>query len=398
MKYLKILIVLISVGVLVLLVLMAVWPETADVDVAAVMRGPLSVTLDEEGKTRVRERFTISAPVAGRIQRIELEPGDRVVKDQTVIATLMPADPVLLDVRSRTEAEAGVKAAEAALGRARAERERAAAAARLAKSELARMQDLLKHDVVSQQRFDSAKTEATTAQEALSAAEFGVAAAEHELTMARARLLSTSRAPGESQPPIVLRAPVSGVVLKRMRESESVVPVGETLVELGDPRNLEIVADFLSTDAVRIRPGNPVHIERWGGERVVGGRVRRVEPSGFMKVSALGVEEQRVSVLIDFDDPYDAWKRLGDGYRVEVRVVVWHEQDVLKVPTGSLFRRGEKWAVFTVKDGSAQLRTIEIGRRSGTEAHVISGLDEGEIVIIHPSDSIVDGSRVRYAG
>jgi HlyD family secretion protein len=342
----------------------------------------LTITIDEEGKTRVRDRFVISAPVAGRVQRIELEAGDKVIRNKTVVAIFNPADPVLLDVRSRTEAEESVKVAEAGLGRARAERERAAAEDRLAQSELTRMRSLYKEKIVAQQAFDSAESQARTAGETLRAAEFSVASAEHEVTLARARLLSTSREPGALQPPIILRAPITGVVLKRLRESESIVPAGEPLVELGDPRRLEIVSDFLSTDAVKMKPGDVVQIERWGGESKLHGRVRRIEPSGFMKVSALGVEEQRVSVLIDFDDSFEAWN------------IVWQSDNVLRVPTSSLFRLGEKWAVFAAENGRARQRRIAIGPRNGSHAQVLEGLSEGEIVIVHPSDTIKDGSRI----
>jgi HlyD family secretion protein len=391
LKYLKILVIM---GVFVVLIIMALWPKSATVDLARIERGPLTITLDEEGKTRVRDLFVVSAPVAGRIQRIELEPGDKVVRNQTVIAEFTPADPVLLDVRSRTEAEENVKVAEAALGQARAERERAATANRLAQSELARMQALYKEKLIAQQAFESTESQARTAEEAERAAAFSVASSEHEVTLARARLLSDSRNPGDLQRPVILRAPITGVVLKRLRESAAVVPAGEPLVELGDPRKLEIVSDFLSTDAVRMKPGDSVQIERWGGESTLCGRVRRIEPSGFMKISALGVEEQRVSVLIDFDDPFEAWKRLGDGYRVEVQVIVWQAKDVLKVPTSSLFRRGENWAVFIAENGRARLCTVEIGPRNSSDAQVLRGLSEGETVIIHPSDTIKDGSRI----
>jgi len=393
-RLLKILKFLVLVAVLALLIVMALWPKAVAVDLASVVKGPLTITLDEEGKTRVHKRFVVSAPVSGQVQRIELEPGDKVVRDQTVVAVFRPADPVMLDVRSRTEAEASVKAFEAGYGRAQAERDRAMAADSLAQSELVRKRALYENRLIAQQEFESAESQARTAGEALRAAEFSVESAEHEVTIARARLLSSSREPGAAQQPIVLRAPITGVVLKRLRESESIVPAGEPLLELGDPRQLEIVSDFLSTDAVRMRPGYPVQIERWGGENAVRGRVRRIEPSGFMKISALGVEEQRVSVIIDFDDPFEAWNKLGDGYRVEVRVIVWKADVVLKVPTSSLFRHGEKWAVFVAENGHARLRTVEVGPRNGSEAQVLKGLFEGEIVIVHPSDTIKDGSRI----
>jgi HlyD family secretion protein len=210
--------------------------------------------------------------------------------------------------------------------------------------------------------------------------------------MALARLLPTETSGAARS--FAIRSPIDGVVLKRLRESEAVVPAGEPLLELGDPRLLEIVSDLLSTDAVKVQPGAAVLLEQWGGEHPLRARVRLVEPSGFMKVSALGVEEQRVNVVMDFLDPLEAWSALGDGYRVEVRIVVWEGESVLKLPTSSLFRRGEAWAVFAMRDGQAELRLIEVGRRNGTSAEVVSGLSEGESVVLHPSGSLRDGSRV----
>jgi HlyD family secretion protein len=384
---------LIGIALFGVLVALAFWPESATVETARVQRGELVVTVDEDGETRVRNRFVVSAPVAGRLQRVELEPGDPLVRGRTVVAAFVPADPAPLDVRSRAEAEAAVKAAEAAQGRVRAERDRAAAVAELARSELARVRALVQKQVAPRQQLEAAESQARATQDAVRAAEFAMNNAAHELAMARARLLSAANP--STRNPIVVRSPIDGVVLKRLRESEAVVPAGEPLLELGDPSQLEIVADFLSTDAVKIRPGAPVSIERWGGDAPLHGCVQRVEPSGFMKLSALGVEEQRVNVVIAFDDPHEAWKRLGDGYRVEVRVIVWQGRDVLKVPTSSLFRRGESWAVFTAEAGRARLRAVEIGQRNGAEAHVLKGLDEGQFVIVHPSDAVTDGARVR---
>lgn len=193
-------------------------------------------------------------------------------------------------------------------------------------------------------------------------------------------------------------APVDGVILKRLRESESVVPVGEPLLEIGDPKRIEIVADLLSTDAVRISPGTPVLIDEWGGDHPLHGRVRRVEPSGFMKVSALGVEEQRVNVIIELEDPASAARKLGDGYRVEVRVVVWREDSVLKVPTGSLFRRGDEWAVFVIEEGRARLHIVKLGQRNQSEGQITSGLSAGQVVVLHPPDTLTDGMRVVVRG
>jgi HlyD family secretion protein len=380
-------------GLALVLVLLAValWPEAAPVDVAAVEKGVLQVTVEDEGETRVRDRFVVSAPVAGRLRRIELEPSDPVRRGQ-VVATLLPAPPALLDARTRAEATAAVEAARAALGRARAERTRAQAALERARSEQARQRELRATGIVSAEALERAETEARTAEAALRAAQFAVAAAEHDLERAQAVLTqATGSGAGRA---IELRSPVDGVVLRRLRESEAVVPAGEPLLELGDPRDLEIVSDLLSADAVKVRPAQRVLVEQWGGERTLLGRVRLVERSGFMKVSALGVEEQRVNVIVDLDDAAEAWRALGDGYRVEVRIVVWEAKDVVKAPTSSLFRRGDRWAVFVVEDGRARVRTVELGQRNGLEAQVLSGLEAGERVVVHPADTLEDGGRV----
>ncbi len=285
-------------------------------------------------------------------------------------------------------------AARATLGGASAEQKRAEAAFALARSELERHRELFDQKIVSRQALDAAETEARAAEETLRGAEFAMASAEHQLEMARARLLQATGGAGAGRP-IEIRSPIDGVVFKRYRWSEAVVQAGEPLLELGDPSRLEIVSDLLSTDAVRVDPGDPVLIEQWGGEETLRGAVRLVEPSGFMKVSALGVEEQRVNVVVDFEDPVEAWNQLGDGYRVEVRVVIWKGEDVVKVPTSSLFRRGDAWAVFAVDSGRARIVPIEVGRRNGLEAQVISGLEAGQEVVVHPGDTLEDGARVR---
>jgi HlyD family secretion protein len=372
------------------LLAVALWPSPRPVDLGKVERGALRVTVDDEGETRVRHRFVVSAPVAGRLQRVVLEPGDAVRTGQ-VVAALLPADPVPLDARSRAEAMAAAEAARAALGQARAELERARAAAALASSELQRNRDLAATGVVSAQVLDAREAEARSSAEALRAAEFGVAAAEQQLVAARARLGESIGVRGAA---IELRSPIDGVVFKRLRESESVVPAGDPVLELGDPGSLEIVSDLLSSDAVKVAPGAPVIVEQWGGERTLRGKVRRVEPSGFMKVSALGVEEQRVNVVVDFEDPREAWKALGDGYRVEVRIVVWEGADVLKAPLGALFRRGDAWSTFVAEGGRARQREIEIGHRNGMQAEVVKGLSAGDTVVVHPPDGLADGARI----
>ena len=368
----------------------ALWPSAMDVDLATIARGPMQVTIDEEGETRVRERFVVSAPVMGRVERIELEPGDVVVRGKTVVARLTPAAAPLIDPRAEAELSAAVEVARAAVGQAQAERARATATRTRAQSTARRLEALLKSGAISGDELEAAQTAAKSAEESVHAADFSVARAEHELQLARARLRPSSAGGGI----VTVIAPVNGVVLKRLRESASVVPVGEPLLEIGDPDSLEIVSDLLSTDAVRVSRGNQVLIDQWGGNHPLQGRVRLVEPSGFMKVSALGVEEQRVNVIVDFADDRELSK-LGDGYRVEVRIVVWKDEAVLKVPVGSLFRRGEEWAVFVVENERARLQTLELGQRNDLEGQVLKGLAEGQHVVLHPPDTLTDGARVR---
>ena len=374
-------------------------PQPLPVDLAEVERGPLRVTLDEEGETRVRDRYVVSAPLAGRVLRIELEPGDAVQAETTVLATFQPSTPILLDARSRAESEARTKAARSALGQAKAERDRAQAELRFAESEHERAKRLAESEIISQEALETARLRWETAVEGLEASGHAVESAEHELDRARASLLEVrSLESGAGGDPIALYSPIDGVVLRRLRESEAVVPAGEPLLEVGDPVDLEIVSDLLSNDAVRVRPGQPVVLEHWGGDESLHGQVRRVEPSGFTKISALGVEEQRVNVVIDFTDPETAWQALGDGYRVEVRIVVWESDDVIKVPGNSLFRSGDGWAVFVVEAGTARLRPVSLGPRNGLEASIEEGLAVGEAVIVHPGDDVTDGVAVALRG
>jgi HlyD family secretion protein len=379
-----------GLAVVAALLAVALWPRALPVDTAQATRGPMGVTVDEEGETRVRDVFVVSAPVAGRMERIELEPGDAVVRGSTVLARLTPGDPALLDARSRAELASSVDAARAALGQAQAERDEAATALARARSARQRIERVHGKGVVSDDEFDEAETAVRTAEEASRAAEFNAARAEYELRVARARLAR----PEDGGRTLVLTAPVDGVVLKRHRESAGVVSMGELLLEIGDPGRLEVVADLLSTDAVRVSEGDAVRLEHWGGETPLKARVRRVEPGGFMKVSALGVEEQRVNVRIDFEAPPETMRRLGDGYRVEVRIVIWQQPDVLRVPIGALFRHGDRWALFVVEGGRARLSTVGIGQRNSQEAQVIEGIDPGDEVVVHPPDTLRDGMRI----
>jgi HlyD family secretion protein len=369
----------------------AVWPRAIEVETATIARGPLVVTIDEDGRTRVRDRFVVTAPVSGEVRRIELRPGDR-VKKGTRLAVIRPAAPTPLDARSRAEAEAAMRSSESALGRVTADRARAAAALEFARRQLKRVETLATGGAVAREEVDQRDTDVRAAEEVSHAAEYAVAQAQHDAEVARARLAPTG--PEGAQRDWVITAPVDGVVLTQYHESEGVVPAGERLLEIGDPSRLEIVADLLSTDAVKISAGSAVLIEQWGGPSTLHGRVRRIEPAGYTKVSALGVEEQRVNVVIDFDLPSGTAATLGDNFRVEVRVIVWQADAVLTVSPGSLFRQGNEWALFVLEGGRAHARTVVIGARSGTAAQVLSGVDDGAAVVVYPPDTLHDDSRV----
>jgi HlyD family secretion protein len=382
--------------VLIVVVLAAIlfWafrPAPVLADFVRVARGELQVTVEEEGRTRVRDRFVVSAPLPGRMRRIELEPGDPVEAGKTVVALFQPTDPALLDDRTRAELTARVKAAEAALGGARAEVERLKSDLAFAQSELKRAKGLVEQRVIAPRELESAERQSQSLARSLQSAEFSARAAEYQLEVARASLIQTRGGRGGAVP---LHSPVDGVVLRRLHESEAVVPIGQPLLEVGDLDDLEIVSDLLSSAAVKVQPGQPVSIEQWGGDRPLRGRVQRVEPSGFTKISALGVEEQRVNTVVDFVEPRAVWQRLGDSYRVEVRIVVWSAADVLKVPTSSLFRHETAWAVYAVENGVARVRLVEVGQRSGLEAEVLGGVTAGDLIIVYPSDAIRDGVKV----
>lgn len=368
------------------LAVIALWPHATAVETAAVVRGPLDVTVEADGVTRVRERFVVTAPVAGRLQRVEWEPGDAVQRG-AVIARLSPADAPLLDTRTAAELRVAVDAAEAAARQADAERTRARAAAERARVVLAREQELNASGATARDDLDAAAAAARTADAALAAAAAAADRAAHDVRFARARL----DAPSPTRRIIEVPAPCDGLILRRLRESESVVAAGEALLELGNSRDLEVVADLLSSDAVRVTPGAAVIIADWGGEGTFTGEVRRVEPSGFVKLSALGVEEQRVNVVVSLPE---ARATLGDGYRVGVRILIWHGDDVVKIPLGSLFRRGSDWSVFVADRGRAQLRQVRIGHRSGDEAEVTGGVTTQDVVILHPPDTLTDGIRI----
>lgn len=376
------------------LLAVALWPRPAIVEFATATRGPLVMTVDEEGVTRVRERFVVSSPVAGRILRIELEPGDVVTRGQSVVRVRAEAAP-LLDERVRAEADAAIESAKAAVNRARAEEQRARATVAHLQRQLTRVRELAQSRVVSAQELDVRESELRIADESLNAAVFSVRAATFDLQRAQARLVPTN--PHDDGRVVNINAPASGVVLRRIRESESVVPAGDPILEIADPMQLEIVSDLLSTDAVRVKPGARAIIEQWGGDTKLHATVRRVEPGGFTKISALGVEEQRVNVILDFSDASAAaaCAAIGDAYRVEVRIVVWEAPNVLKIPTSALFRAGEEWAVYRIVGGRARRTIVETGHQTGQEAEIAIGLSVGDRVIVHPGDTLKDGARVR---
>lgn len=383
------------VFVVVVLIAVSLQPQPVGVDVAQVQRGELLVTIDDEGQTRLKDVYAVSAPVAGHLRRIDIEPGDPVVAGETVLALFEPSDPAMLDVRSRSEAEAIVRAAEAAVGLAEAEQARAQAQLDFAEAELRRAVPLAERGTISQATLDQRQLAVRTARAQSAEAVASLRKTQADLETARATLITARDAEenGTSDPEdlIPVRAPISGRVLRVLQESEAVLASGTILMELGNPAELEIEVDLLSTDAVKIEPGDRVIIEDWGGDKPLEGRVRLVEPFGFTKISALGIEEQRVNVIIDFVSPQSDWQTLGHGYRVETRVVIQHQKDVLTIPVSALFRSGDNWAVFVDDDGKALLKEITLGHRNTLSAEVADGLAETDAVVLHPSDSIADG-------
>lgn len=370
------------------------WPAPLLVESAAVKRAPLNVTVEEEGVTRVKDRFVISAPVAGYLQRVDLDVGDPVQQGQT-LAVLEPLRPDVLDVRSRALAEAKVAAARAGVSGAEQQVASARAEAQLARSEYARKKKLEGQALVSREDLDQAATRSRQAAATLRSAEFAVEVAHYELEAAETALRYSIGSDGSSSAETVeLKAPVASRVLQVHRKSEGVVATGEPLLEIGDPAALEIAVDVLSADAVRIRPGTAVKLLRWGGPQPLDAAVRTVEPTGFTRISALGVEEQRVWVIADLVSPREEWELLGDGYRVEAEFLLWQAEDVLQIPASALFRVGDDWSVYVIEQGKARLRTVSVGRSSGLATQLLDGLQDGEAVILHPDDRIDDGVRV----
>lgn len=380
------------------------WPPPIPVDLATVATGPMEVAVDDEGKTRIRHIYTISAPITGRVLRISRSDerhessrhiGDEVVADETIVAVMQPVAPGFLDIRSREELQAAVAVAEATVKLAEAEVRRIEAALDFSRKELQRAQTLASTDTISVKTLDRAKFDVETNQAALASAKAQLEVRRSEHAMSIARLIEPSEL-GTSVDLaccIRIRTPVTGRVLRIVQESDAVVPAGAPLIEIGDPLDLEVVADLLSTDVVQINTGAPVRIDGWGGPPMRG-RVTRIDPAGFVKVSALGIEEQRVRTVIDLVDPPETWARLGHDYRVIVHVTIWRAESVLSVPVSALFRKGDEWAVFAVRGARARTTIVEIGHRNSEVAEVLSGIFEGDRVVLHPSDRIREGTAV----
>lgn len=374
----------------------ALWPKPVDVDLATVAVGPMNVTVDEDGMTRVKERYTVSSPVAGQLLRIELEPGDPIQAGKTLLATLQPSDPNLLDARQVAEAEARVAGAQVMIERAAAKQEQARIQKELAGSNLARAEPLWEQNSISQREYEEVTGMARSRSEELRAANFDEEIAKFELQQAQAALLRVTPTVGlAAQPQFEIFAPIDGHVLRVLQESATVVASGSPLLEVGNRRDLEIVVDVLSTDAVKIQPGDEVRLEHWGGVVPLVATVRMIEPAAFTKISALGVEEQRVNIIADLREGQAAVASLGDGFRVEARIVVWQDDRVLKVPSSALFRGGDKWFVFVNDAGIARKTALEIGHRNEQDTEILSGLTERQSVVLYPSDLVVDGVKLK---
>ena len=361
------------------------------VDVGVVTRERFRVVVEEEGRSRARDRYDVSAPVSGYLERVTLEPGDAVATQAPLFRIHpRPADP--LDSRARSQMEAALERAAMALEAARMELEASEARAEFAESELARLERLFRQQHVSREQLERARAEARSARAAARSAAFRVDVSRHEQALIRVSLESSGRI-GEGAP-VLVEAPVAGVVLTRERESAGLIQAGERVLQLADLDSLEVEVDVLSPDAVRLEPGMPVELTRWGGESTLHGTVRRIDPAGFTRISALGVEEQRVWVVVDLTGPRKHRSGLGHGYRVEARFILRDEANTLQVPASALFREGGQWAVYVIDGGRARRRDVEVGARSGLVAEIVGGLEVGEHVVLHPGDDVANGTRI----
>ena len=367
------------------LLIAGLWPKPIPVEIATAAVGALRATVNEEGKTRIKQRYVIAAPVAGQLRRIAFKAGAEIKASETVVAVIDPLAPTLLDPRARASAEARRDSASANLEKARAGQ-------KFATSELRRFDRLYADKTVSVQELETAQMREATATKEAAASESALRQAEAELAE-----FGTSSPSGTNEfcLPREVKSPITGRALKIFEESARVVPAGAALIEVGDPSDLEVVVEVLSRDGAAIPPGAKVEFDQWGGEQPLLGRVRLVEPAAFTKISALGVEEQRVNVIADLLTAPEARTNVGDNFRVEARIVVWEAADALKIPAGALFRQGDQWATFVFESGRARLRLLKVGRSSGTETQILEGLKPGEQVIVYPGSRVRDGQRVR---
>jgi len=371
----------------VMLLFLVLRPSPMTVESAKAVIGLMRVTVDEDGETRAHDRFIVAAPIPGRLLRVELEEGDA-VKQNAEVARI---EPVPLNQQQREEVLARIDAAEAMKRQADARLAHARDDYEQAKRDLARAEGLAKEGVVSNQVLEQARTAKTTSGEEFEAAKFSALAAASEIRVARSGLVGMD-ASNAAHKVISLHSPVAGHVLRVVEKSERVVLAGAPVLIIGDPNRIEVATDVLTTDAVNVKPGAPVYLEGWGGDHPIRAMVRLIEPAGFTKISALGVEEKRVNVISDFVDFPDG---LSDGYRVETRIVTWERQNVLKIPGSAAFRVGEAWNVFVIEGGRARRKTVQIGHRNQTEAEILQGLTAGQDVILHPSNELKEGIRVR---
>ncbi|MFN3191976.1 MAG: efflux RND transporter periplasmic adaptor subunit [Aureliella sp.] len=374
---------------------LAFLPKPVEVELANASVGPLQLTVREDGRTRIREKYVVSAPVAGRLSRIELNAGDPVVKDETLIAVILPAEPTMLDARAKAQAKARVEQAEVSLRRAKATEEEVKVGFELSQTRYERLGALLEKQGVAQAEFEDAEADYLAGTHRLRTAKFDGEIAAFELQMAEAALLQFAEDDERVAEPFEVFSPISGNVLRVMQESSTVLTVGVPLIEVGDPQNLEIEIDVLSTDAVKIAAGADLEVQHWGGDESLAGMVRVVEPAAFTKVSSLGVEEQRVNVIADFDVLPEKLARLGDGYRVEADIVVQNLPSELKIPNSALFRHERDWHVFVVREKIAYLTKVEIGLQNDLESQVIGGINAGDTVVVYPASNLADGVRVK---
>ena len=376
----------------------ALKPGPVEVETALVRRGPMTVTVDQEGVTRIRDIYSVSSPIAGHLDRPALEEGDPIAKGDTVIATIRPLAPPFLDERARAELEATIQAARSAISLAEVERQRVQTAIELARSDFSRAERLAATRTISERTLEKAANDVALLEAQERSAEATIRMRKAELASDLARLVEPGQVavdPERQACCVKLRSPVDGTILKMRLKSAQAVSAGAVVADVGDPANLEIVVDLLSSDAVRVHPGSKALITEWGGDRDLSATVRRIDPAGFTKVSALGIEEQRVNVILDLDRPEP---RLGDAFRVFARIEIWHGDNILQVPLGALFRTGDDWTVFRVEGGRARLVRIRVGHMNGDAAEVTGGLQAGDRLVLYPGDTVSDDVSVKQRG